>query len=192
MPRAQRMHFAPRSRASDPTAFTGSRRDAAIKCGGELQRHHRHARLNAAEKPGIERAGFAFQQAFFHGNPGAAQHGKAAAIHARVRIAHRHHHTGNAGPCQSLTTGRRAAVMGTGFKRDVSRGATRCLTSTAQCFGFRMGPAAGLGPAAAYHAAFLHQNAAYGRVRPGIAQAPPRQGECRAHVKQIIIHRGII
>jgi hypothetical protein len=55
-----------------------------------------------------------------------------------------------------------------------------------------MGPAARLRPASANHTPILHQHAAHGRVRPGIAQAAPRQGKGRAHVKQIIHHRGII
>ena len=70
--------------------------------------------------------------------------------------------------------------------------AARGIARAAQRLSLRMGATAGLGPAAPDHTAFLHQHAAHGRVGPGIAQAAPRQGQCRAHMGQILVHRRII
>ncbi len=75
--------------------------------------------------------------------------------------------------------------MGAGFEGDIGGRPPRPRPGAAQRLGFRMGPAAGLGPAAADHLPVLHQHAAHRGVGPGVAEAAAGPSPGGAHELEV-------
>jgi hypothetical protein len=82
-----------------------------------------------------------FQNPAFHNNTGIAQHGQTAPGHYRVRVPHCGKDPGNSRFDQSLGTGGRPAVVGTGFQGYINIGALSSVSSLAKSMYFSMGRA---------------------------------------------------
>ena len=185
MPAAQRMGSLARRLAGDPLAFTGARGDAAIKRGRQFQRHQRAAKRHPGGEPGADLLRLGRQQAYLHHNPGRPQPRDAGAIDARIAIASRNHHPGNAGRDQRVRAGRGLAMMAAGLQRDIGGGTTRGVTGHRQRLRFGVRAAAGGRHRAADNTTLPDDDAADRRIGPTAAQSAPRQGQGRAHMFNI-------
>ena len=117
----QPMRVLARLRAADPAAGAVGQRGAPVQTQRQLEPQPGQAPGHAFDKARIQRAGLGLQQARPRGDAGRDQGGDAPARHARIRIAHGRHHPARAGLDQGGRAGRRAALMRTGFERDINR-----------------------------------------------------------------------
>ncbi|MNI77027.1 hypothetical protein D3C73_1332940 [compost metagenome] len=100
--------------------------------------HIRETGAHPFEEAQIHRFSFGQHQTVAHIQPRLLQFIQATSGNFRVGILHRRHHTGYASGDQRIGTGRRAAVVATGFQRDISGGTARLFTRHAQRMNFRM------------------------------------------------------
>ena len=106
-----------------------------------------------------------------------------------IGVFERRHDARNTRGDHGIGAGRRLAVVRAGLQRDVQRRAARRLAGTPQRLDLGMGPAAGLGPAAADNDAVLDDHRAYGRVRPSAAQSAPAERKRQRHEAGIVVLR---
>ena len=106
--------------AGDPLAAAVGQGSAAVQRNGRLQPHERPAALHAREEADVEFAGRVGDGCFgqFDGDARRTQPCDALASHERIRVLDGHDDASDARRDQRVTTGRRAAVMRTGFQRD--------------------------------------------------------------------------
>ena len=106
----------------------------------------------------------------------------------RVGIGQGGHYPRNSGLDECFGAGRRAAVMGAGFERDVGGRVPRGGTSLGKRHDLGMGTPPRLRPTAPDHAITgraAHDDAADRRVGPGIAQATTGKHQRVVHVAQV-------
>ena len=90
------------------------------------------------------------------------------------------------GVCDRVGTRSAAADMSARFERDVERGALGVLASLLQCNGFGMGTSPWRRSTSAENvAASVRNHGAHGWIRPGLAEAAPRQHQRLRHMMEI-------
>ena len=171
--RAHEVDHTPRFGSGDPLAFADPGCDAPVEACRELQRHHRPAAPDPAEKTALQVLCLGPEQAGVDRDPGRAQHRVATPRDARVGIFQGADDPRHARHDQRLGAGRCLAMVGAGFKADIGRGATRVIARRGQGHPFGMGAPAGLGPSPPDDAAALDDDATNRRIGPNRAQ-PPR------------------
>ena len=135
-------------------------------------------------KPAFSVSCLVFHAAARDRDAGGFERGKAAAGDAGIGVLERHDRARDPGPHQRVGAGAGLALVGAGFQGDVAGGALRAgagAGGAGERFALGMGPAAGLGPAAADDSPLPHQHAADRRVGPDAAEAAPGERQRKRH-----------
>ena len=125
---------------------------------------------------------------FLNRNTRGAQLGMAEAVYPLIRIGNGGDDAGNAGVNERPGAGRRAAMMGAGFKRDIGGGTARQLS------GLRKGDRLGMRAAATRRDAgpdnhiVAHDQARHGRVGGGQPLIAPGKADGCCHEAGVDIH----
>ena len=158
--------------------------DHAVGGNGKLQSHLRAA-LRLAHEIGSQRAAaLLLQHTAVNRDAGRAKDGKAT--DARVRIGEGNDDAGNACRDDGIGAGRRPAVMGTGFERDVEGRPPRLLAGLRQRLGFAVGTAAGRGDGATDDGSVPDHDGADGGIGGGEPGVPTRQAHGGRHVAPVL------
>ena len=146
--------------------------------GGDRELEHDlgTALAHAPDMAGMVVPGFLGADADFDRNARSTQPPMAFARNFGIGVFERRHDPRNARGDDGVGAWRRLAVVRAGLQRDVERRAARRRAGAPQGLDLGMGPATGLGPAAADNGAVLDDDRAHGRVRPGPAQSAPAEG----------------
>ena len=175
MPGAQHMHRAASLWAGDPLALPGGGGDPAIQAEREFQGHERPVPGYPQQKPGMIGLRLRLQTAQIDGDSGGLKHGNATPGHARVGVAGRNHHPGDANSNQGGGTRRGLAMVRAGFQRDIGRGPAGICPGHGQRLRFGMGAPAICGMRPADDPPVLDNHASNRRIWPDPAQPAPAQ-----------------
>mmetsp|Transcript_22601 Transcript_22601/g.36914 ORF Transcript_22601/g.36914 Transcript_22601/m.36914 type:complete len:385 (-) Transcript_22601:2167-3321(-) len=184
--RAHSMDCPARLRPGDPLAFARPCGNPPIKAVGQFQGHKRALFRSLKKKARIVSSGHFGTKPRFNRDTGIAQHRKASTAHPRVCILDRNHNARHTGRNQRLRTGRGLTVMRTRLQSNIGDRATRSLPGLGQGHRFSMRTPTLLGPAAPDNAACIDDDASHSRVRCGIAQAAPPQGQRELHEPRVV------
>ena len=173
------MHRPARLGSGYPLAFARCRRNPTVKAAGQLEGHQRSTLLGLVKEPSQIARGLVRQNTGPYFDPGLTQYGKPLASDTRITVFDRTDHARYTCVDQSFRTGRRLAVMSTGFKRDIGRSTTRQISGLRQRFCLGMRTPSGLCPTTTDNTPVTHNDTSHSRIGPAIAlSAPPqRQGE---------------
>ena len=155
--------------ASDRNRLAAGSASLAVGRNRELEHHLRAALAHAPDVAGMVAPGLRRTDADLNGNAGRAEPRMAPAGHFGIGIFECRDNARHTRSDHGVGTRRRFAVVRTWLERDVQGGAAGRFAGTAQRLDLGMGPAAGLGPAAAdNHAVLLDDGptAGFGQVRP--------------------------
>src|SRR6266540_2365824 len=131
-----------RGLVADPSRVAGAGGDLAIEAHSKLGGYEGPPGHHMLEKRPIEFARLVFAGAAMHGDTGGLELGVSLPVHARVGIANRVVHLGNAGGDDRVGAGRGAPVMRAWLERDIHCCATRGGAGGAQRLGLSVRPSA--------------------------------------------------
>ena len=185
-PRPPGMAVGPGCFAGDPLALARGQRNEAIQRSRGLDAHPWPAPLHPGNESLIQFVCLLAQQSTPNIDTGSPQTRQPLAVDQRVGIFHGGHHARHPRLDQPVGTGRRPAVMRTGFERDIGRGTASPLSRLAQRMHLRMRLTRPLMPALTHHLAIANDNAAHPRVGHGGAEPLPCQIEGTLHEPLVV------
>ena len=178
----QALHILARSLAGDPAAFSTRQCRAAVEARGELDDDPWPAASHARDEARIELARLALEQPAVHGDSGRGEPRDAAAVDARIGVAHRIDDARDTRRDERIGAGRRAPVMAAGLERDVGGRAARGCSRRAKRHRLRVREAGPLVPSFRNDAIAACDHAADTRVRVRRPKAAARELERPRHV----------
>ncbi|MNH96165.1 hypothetical protein D3C73_488270 [compost metagenome] len=179
------MNLGARLRAGDQQ-FLATTAEHAIGRNCKLESHIGQSPRLAREVGRKHTTPFVLKQSGFYDDAGFAQDAEAATGNARVRIVEANDDTGDTCRNQSISAGRCASVMGTGFERDIGSCPPRPLAGNCQRLRLGMGPAANGGNGLTDDRTVLDNDAADGRVGCRQTGMPSRQPQGCCHEAPVI------
>ena len=155
----------------DRQARSIGRCSSTVQCRRQFHAHPWATALDAGEETGVEFTRGSGHQTNIDRDARVAQAHNACASNTIEGIADRHDDVCDPGTHQRIRARRRAAMMRTGFERDVGGGTTRRVSGFAQREHFRMRFASTFMKTATEHALSISDDATDARIRRRRVQA---------------------